>query len=99
MGFKEIITVTKERRHASYKEWILCLDEVENLGSFLEIEYIGTKNVEIVQKEEKDFLKTLLISEEDIVLSGYHAMLCQKLFSKDSENKGKKWSTSVFFMV
>lgn len=50
LKFNEAFTVAKERESYSYKEFTICLDEVEQLGSFVEIE----KMISIDKKSEKD---------------------------------------------
>lgn len=40
MGFRPTVRIIKERRTARAGRWSLCLDEVEGLGSFMEIEAV-----------------------------------------------------------
>ena len=82
LGYKEIISVEKTRRQATYGEWTLCLDTVYHLGDFLEIEYIGTNDEGLVQNEQKLFLEELGILGENIILSGYDTLLYKKIHTK-----------------
>src|SRR5688572_22737341 len=38
MGYEEQAQVRKTRRKAHYDQWEICLDEVKDLGSFIELE-------------------------------------------------------------
>jgi adenylate cyclase class 2 len=80
MGYIIEVEVKKRRRTCKVKDYELCLDAVENLGSFIEAEKFadddedGTK----VQRELFDFLETLGIDREDEVTSGYDTMMLEK---------------------
>ena len=78
LGYHEVVTVSKKRRQCSYKDWTICVDEVEELGSFIEVEYVGEKDADDVQKEQKEFLQKIGIPEENIVVKGYDTLLYVK---------------------
>lgn len=78
LGYHEVVTVRKKRRQGSYKDWTICIDEVEELGCFIEVEYVGEKDADEVQKEQKEFLQKIGISEENIIVKGYDTMLYLK---------------------
>ncbi|MFF5264479.1 class IV adenylate cyclase [Actinomadura viridis] len=42
MGFRPTVRITKERRTGQAGRWSLCLDEVEGVGPFLEIETVAS---------------------------------------------------------
>lgn len=78
LDFEQTVEVHKKRQKAKYGEYEVCLDEVQNLGSFIEVEKISDEDGEKVQKELFDFLKTLGINDEDRVFVGYDTMLESK---------------------
>jgi hypothetical protein len=52
LNFKEVVRVVKKRKKTHYKDYEICLDEIENLGTFIEIEKIGNENIEAFIKRE-----------------------------------------------
>lgn len=78
LGFVEIIKINKTRRKAKYKDYEICLDEIEGLGSYIEMEKMTDENPDIVQDELFNFLKTLGVSEEDRVFKGYDLLIFDK---------------------
>jgi adenylate cyclase class 2 len=74
LGFHAAVRVKKVRRKTTYKEYEICLDEVESLGSFVEIEKITSENAEDVQKEMFAFLVSLGVKNTDRVLNGYDTL-------------------------
>jgi adenylate cyclase class 2 len=60
MGFKELVRVNKTRLKGKYKSYNLCIDNVERLGNFLEIECLTERtDYEVVQNEMLTFLKEI----------------------------------------
>jgi adenylate cyclase class 2 len=86
MGYKEVVHVHKERIKTTYQNMEICLDEVRDLGSFIEAEKIMDKDAdaEIVQKELFDFLVSLGVDISDQVTRGYDTMIYikQKSYGK-----------------
>jgi len=70
LGFKEVVKVKKKRRYFRLKEYLVYLDEVQKLGSFVEIE---KKANEYDPKELIEFLKAL--GAEDIERRSYLELL------------------------
>ena len=79
LGFKEMIESTKVRQKAKYQEYEICLDNVEGLGMFVEVEKISYEDSIIVQKELFSFLQKLGIEKENQVLYGYDILMWNKL--------------------
>lgn len=79
MGYHQVLTVSKTRVKTTYKDIEICLDTVDGLGTFIELEKIvSTDNdggAEIIQEELFGFLETLGIKREDRVTSGYDTLL------------------------
>ncbi|QQR50522.1 class IV adenylate cyclase [Candidatus Nomurabacteria bacterium] len=77
MGYKEVVYIHKERIKTTYQDIEICLDEVRDLGSFIEAEKIMDEDVdaEIVQKELFNFLVSLGVDLNDQVTHGYDTMV------------------------
>ncbi len=78
MGYHEAVRVHKKRQKAKYKEYEICVDEVEGLGSFIEVEKMSDGDGEKVQEELFDFLKSLGVDPKDRVLQGYDTLIYLK---------------------
>ena len=75
MGYEKAIVVRKTRRTARFRDYEICVDEVEELGSFIELERISDENAEKVQSEMIEFLHSLGIAKDDLVFRGYDTLL------------------------
>jgi adenylate cyclase, class 2 len=78
LGFKKTIEVHKKRRKGNYRDYEICLDEVEGLGTYIEIEKMSEEDGNKVQNELCDFLKELGVKIEDRVLLGYDTLIYLK---------------------
>lgn len=76
LGQVEMARVNKKRQKAVYKDMEICVDEVEGLGSFIELERLVTSgDPEKIQKELFDFLLTLGIKKEEEINQGYDTLM------------------------
>ncbi|MBW2996044.1 class IV adenylate cyclase [Candidatus Woesearchaeota archaeon] len=66
LNFKEKFTVSKSRDHYSYNNFAICLDNVKQLGNFIEIEKIVTSSEEKENARKRclDLLNTLAPNSE-----------------------------------
>ncbi len=78
IGFRAVVNVKKTRQKAYLNDYEICLDQVDGLGSFIELEKITEENAEKVQKEMMEFLQKLGIRESDRVLNGYDTLVYLK---------------------
>lgn len=80
IGFEAKVEVKKRRTETEYKGYTICIDEVERLGDFVEIEKIGTEESDSEKEyaEMMRILETLGIRTEDLVTEKYFEMI-QKL--------------------
>lgn len=79
LGLQEAVRVIKKRQMARYEGYEICLDEVEGLGSFIELEKMADEaDAAQIQKEMFDFLMTLGVSAEDQVKKGYDILMYEK---------------------
>ncbi len=75
MGYHAVVQVSKTRVKTKYNDMEICLDEVKNLGSFIEVEKIASGDSDIIQNELFTFLESLGVSKEDRVFKGYDTLL------------------------
>ena len=79
LGLCRAVRTVKKRQTAHYKEYEICIDEIEHLGAFIEIERIGEKEeAENIQKEMIEFLISLGVREEDRVQKGYDILMLEE---------------------
>lgn len=80
IGFEAKVEVKKQRTETEYKGCTICIDEVEQLGDFVEIEQLGTEEADSkkVYMEMLCILKELGITSADLVEEKYFEMI-QKL--------------------
>ncbi len=75
LGYHKAISVYKNRTKAKYKDMEICLDEVDHLGSFIEVEKITEGDGDAVQEELFNFLETLGVKRDDRVINGYDTLM------------------------
>ena len=79
LGLKEAVRVIKKRQTAEYNGYEICIDEIENLGSFIELEKIAdAEGAEEAQKAMFKFLQTLGVASEDQVKKGYDILMLER---------------------
>ncbi len=77
LGFYEAVHVSKTRRKCRYQGMEICIDQVDQLGSFIEVEKISEGNGLKIQEELFSFLKSLGVKEEERVKTGYDTMMAE----------------------
>ena len=80
MGFQRIVQVKKMRRKTMYKEYEICVDDVEGLGSYMEIEKLAEKDADprAVHEELVGVLESLDIDMLGRVNKGYDILMLDK---------------------
>ncbi len=80
MNYAAVLEVRKHRCLYKYKELAICLDEVEGLGTFIELEKMADETADeaAIQSELWQFLTQLGVKEEDRVTKGYDNLLWKK---------------------
>ena len=78
LDYEKTVEVHKKRQKGKYGDYEICLDEVEGLGFFIEVEKMSDEAGEKVQNELFDFLKKLGIEDEDRVFHGYDTLVWLK---------------------
>lgn len=82
LGFEQTVEVHKKRQKGRYGEYEICLDEVQDLGSFIEVEKLSNEDGEKVKNKLFNFLEKLGINKEDRVSIGYDS----QIWLKNNEN-------------
>ncbi len=78
LGFVQCSAVNKTRQTTKYQDYEICLDSVESLGNFIEVEKItNEEDSESSQKELFDFLLQLGVSPSDRVFDGYDVLIAK----------------------
>ncbi len=79
MGYKEALRINKTRIITHYNGCEICIDEVEDLGSFIEMEKLCEEgDSKKIQEELFGFLQSVGVSKDDRVFNGYDDLLLLK---------------------
>lgn len=81
MGYQEAVRMVKVRRKTRYQMWEICVDEVEGLGSFVELEELADSNERVpeIRTSMQKFLEGLGVKKEDFLMNRYDVLMLQKL--------------------
>jgi len=81
MNFKPYTTIAKTRRETKIGEYSICVDEVENLGSFVEFERLVHENADHDQIVDDlwAFADQLGVNCDNAVSKGYDVLLAEKV--------------------
>lgn len=85
MGYENAVAVYKKRQKIKYQNYTICLDQVKDLGNFIEVERLFNDDNEAngIQEEIFKFLQTLGIQKEDRETHGYDTLMYLKLNNKN----------------
>jgi len=77
LGYSPIVEVKKTRRKGKLGEYEICLDEVEQLGTFVELEKMADDNTNPEKIKEELFveLESLGLSRKDEETKGYDTQI------------------------
>ena len=80
LGFVPAVSITKTRKTAHVGEYEVCIDEVEGLGAFIEIEKLleHEEDIEPTLSNMRDFLKTLGVDAKDIGVKRYDVQVLER---------------------
>lgn len=76
MGLEKIIVVNKYRKEYKFNDLTICLDAIDGLGDFIEIEFLNDKDFN--KNNLKKLMQKLNIKEDKIIHKGYVTMLLIK---------------------
>jgi adenylate cyclase class 2 len=76
LDFHEVLFVSKKRIKCKYSDMEICLDDIDGLGTFVEVEKMtNEKDTAKIKKELFEFLETLGIKKEEQVFKGYATLI------------------------
>ena len=79
LGFELKFRISKVRRKGEHRGYEICVDEVDELGSYIEVEKLSEDgDSEKIQDEIFAFMQTLGIEPGDRVYEGYDLLLYKK---------------------
>ncbi|MDY0388088.1 MAG: class IV adenylate cyclase [Methanolobus sp.] len=78
LGFYESGVVKKTREIFKFKNLTICLDNVQGLGEFIEVEITAESDIEFHRKQIFTFLEKLDIGEEDSIRTSYLEMVLEQ---------------------
>lgn len=79
LGLKEAVRVVKTRLKTSLNGFEICLDDIQDLGSFIELERMGTaEEAEQIQKEMYAFFAEIDVTPDDYIRKGYDILKLEK---------------------
>ncbi len=83
LGYHEAVTVHKVRQKAKYMEYEFCLDVVEGLGTFIEIEKMTDGDQYEAEKELLGVARDFGLDTEKRVMNGYDTLMYLQNAKKD----------------
>jgi len=78
MGLEKIVKISKKREEFRLNNFGICLDRIEGLGDFIELELISDDEPKKIQKKLVVFMKKLGVSPEKVIKKGYVYLLLEK---------------------
>ena len=79
MNLKEFMTIDKARIMYSFEDLKICIDDIKELGTGIEIEHKTEKNREMVVEEIRNFARKLGLKKEDEVVKSVTYLAMEKL--------------------
>ncbi len=81
VGYTLGVRIEKTRRTAKYKDLEICIDEVNKLGTFIEVEKLTNDDadVDLVQNELWKLLEELGVDKSDRIHKGYDTLMYEIL--------------------
>lgn len=80
MGFQPAVRTKKERIKTRHGAWEICIDEVDELGSFIELEEMAGDDAEVstIHAAMHEFLRTIGVEPEDAGLKRYDILMLER---------------------
>ncbi len=78
LGFHESGVVSKSREIFKYKDMIICLDNVQGIGEFIEVEKMSDSGIESNREQIFRLLEKFGIEEKDSIRKSYLEMVLEK---------------------
>lgn len=80
LGLKKLVTVKNNKKFYKYNTYEITLENVEDLGYFMEVEYLANEDVDVkeIKKEIRDFIDSLGLNVKEANI-GKPEMILNKL--------------------
>jgi len=78
LGMRKLVEIDKDRKFAKFENYNLCLDNVKNLGNFMEIEIVTKTENQNAKENIIALAKKFGLGEENILKNTYNTLLCRK---------------------
>lgn len=76
IGFHVAMVLKKTRQEGTLGNYTICIDHIDQLGNFLEVEYLShDEDPNSIQKQLWQFCNTLGIHDDQQVADGYHKLM------------------------
>lgn len=77
LGYMPSVNIRKHRRTAKYNDLELCIDVVDELGTFIEVEKLAADDADVdaVQSRLWNLLRKLGVEDPDRVTKGYDSLI------------------------
>lgn len=90
LNLKKVIEFTKTRITTKYNNFNICLDRINELGDFIEIEIVSdNNNIALIKKEILEFANEINLNEENIETRYYPQLVLLKkrgMMKNDKKN-------------
>jgi len=73
LDYHEVARINKKRITCKYKDMEICLDDVDKLGTFVEVEKMSDGDSLKIQKDISEFLNSLGVS--GLIIKGYDRLI------------------------
>jgi len=79
LGYVRGVTINKKRRIAKHKDIELCIDEIDELGDFVEVEKLAEDDADVdkIQNTLWELLVSMGVKPADRVYKGYDTLMHQ----------------------
>ena len=84
LNFYQAASVKKTRRKCKYNDMEICLDDVEGLGKYIEIEKMTSDDPQKTQKELLEVLESLDVNTNNRAYYGYDILIYLKDHPEDT---------------
>lgn len=80
LGYEKVLRINKTRQSTHFNTWEVCIDDVEDLGSFIEIEQLAEDDEDVapISSQLSTFLASLGIAPKDIGVKRYDIQILEK---------------------
>ncbi len=78
MGYQQANRLKKTRQVGHYQNFEICIDHIEGLGEFIEVEKMSSEDENVVRIELEEFLFSLGVLKEHETKKGYDMLIMEQ---------------------